>query len=84
MSHNTNIDDSNKRWGRIPDATARSGMGRGYLYKLAAEHPGLFRKLGTSTIVDFQMLDAILEAAPNAKLGLDEKDARAERARIAP
>jgi hypothetical protein len=62
-----------KRWGRIPDAIERSGLGRSYLYKLAAEHPGLFRKHGTATIVDFQILDALLEAAPNAKLGLDEQ-----------
>jgi hypothetical protein len=60
--------DNGKRWGRIPDAIERSGLGRSYLYKLAAEHPGLFRKHGAATIVDFQILDAILEAAPTAKL----------------
>ena len=60
--------DNGKRWGRIPDAIERSGLGRSYLYKLAAEHPGLFRKHGVATIVDFQILDAILEAAPIAKL----------------
>jgi hypothetical protein len=62
------IQPTEKRWGRIPDAIARSGLGRSFLYKLAAEHPGLFRKHGTATVVDFQVLDAILEAAPAAEL----------------
>jgi hypothetical protein len=60
--------DNGKRWGRIPDAIERSGLGRSYLYKLAAEHPGLFRKHGTATVVDFQVLDTILETAPVAQL----------------
>jgi hypothetical protein len=78
-------DNGSKRWGRIPDAMARSGMKRGYLYKLATEHTGLFRKLGTATVVDLWLLDEIMEAAPNAKLGLDEKGAHAgARARVAP
>jgi hypothetical protein len=61
--------DNGKRCGRIPDAMARSGMKRGYLYKLATEHTGLFRKLGTATVVDLGLLEKIMEAAPNAKLG---------------
>ena len=60
--------NNGKRWGRIPHAIERSGLGRSYLYKLAAEHPGLFRKHGTATVVDFQVLDTILEAEPAAEL----------------
>jgi hypothetical protein len=54
-----------KRWGRIPEAMDRSGLGRSSLYKLAAIHPGLFRKQGAATLVDFKILDDILEAAPS-------------------
>jgi hypothetical protein len=57
-----------KRFGRIPEATERSGLSRSSLYKLAATHKGLFKKHGSATIVDFQILDEILEAAPDAQL----------------
>ena len=53
-----------RRWGRIPDAIKHSGLGRSYLYILAANNPGLFCKHGAATVVDIQMLDAILDAAP--------------------
>jgi hypothetical protein len=59
---------SGKRFGRIPEATAHSGLSRSSLYKLAAIHAGLFRKHGSATIVDFQVLNRILEAAPAAEL----------------
>jgi hypothetical protein len=57
-----------RRWGRIPDAVDHSGLSRTSLYKLAAVHEGLFRKHGSATIVDFQILDEILEAAPPAEI----------------
>jgi hypothetical protein len=57
-----------KRWGRISEAVAYSGLSRASLYKLAIEHPGLFKKHGSATIVDFSVIDRILEAAPTAKL----------------
>jgi hypothetical protein len=56
-----------KRWGRIPEAEEFSGFKRGYLYKLAKQHPGLFRKVGAKTVVDLEMLGAILENAPAAE-----------------
>jgi hypothetical protein len=40
------------RFGRIRAAEARSGLRRGFLYKLAAKHPGLFKKAGAATLVD--------------------------------
>jgi hypothetical protein len=55
-------------FGRIPDALRRSGLSRSTLYKLAAEHAGLFRKCGTATVVDFEMLDRVLAQLPFAKL----------------
>jgi hypothetical protein len=57
-----------KRFGRIPEATAFSGLSRSSLYKLAIVHRGLFKKHGSATIVDFQILNEILEAAPAAEL----------------
>jgi hypothetical protein len=57
-----------RRWGRIPQAVAHSGLSRSSLYVLARAHPGLFKKYGDATIVDLPFLDQILEDAPNAKL----------------
>jgi hypothetical protein len=64
----TETANEKRRWGRIPQAVDYSGLSRTSLYKLAGIHRGLFRKHGVATVVDFQMLDAILEAAPTAKL----------------
>jgi hypothetical protein len=64
---------SEPRFGRIPTATQRSGMSRSVLYQLAAKHRGLFKKIGSSTIVDLQMLDRILEKMPPAKIASSKK-----------
>jgi hypothetical protein len=64
------------RFGKIPAACAYSGRSRARLYQLAAQHEGLFRKDGKSTIVDFAMLDRILDGLPVAKI----KDASAATA----
>jgi len=50
------------RFGRIADGPVK----RDALYELAAQHEGLFKKLGNMTIVDFDKLDEILETLPNA------------------
>jgi hypothetical protein len=57
------------RFARINSVTATHPVGRSNLYKLAAEHPGLFRKHGWNTLVDTEMLDRILDALPAARLG---------------
>jgi hypothetical protein len=57
-----------KRWGRISDAEEFAGFKKGFIYKLAKKHPDLLRKVGAATIVDLEMLGAILESAPTAKL----------------
>jgi hypothetical protein len=54
--------------GAIPAAVDYSGLGRTSLYKLAPAHPGLFRKAGAKTLVDFDVLDAILDALPPAEI----------------
>ena len=56
------------RFGRIADAEARSGLCRGMVYKIAAEHPGLFKKAGAATIVDLEFLERILAALPPAEI----------------
>jgi hypothetical protein len=56
------------RFGKIPAAAAYSGLGRTRLYEIAAENPGLFRKSGKSTLVDFEYLDQVLNRLPAAAI----------------
>ena len=56
------------RFGRIPDGIRRSGLRRGKLYELAAQHKGLFLKADAATIVDLQKLDQVLADLPPAEL----------------
>jgi hypothetical protein len=57
-----------KRFGTIPQAVDYSARSRSRLYQLAAKHEGLFRKDGKSTIVDFAILDRILDSLPVARI----------------
>jgi hypothetical protein len=66
------VDLETLRFGRIPDAERRSGLKRSYLYKLAGKNPGLFKKAGAATIVDFVILDQILAALPAADVKATE------------
>ena len=54
------------RFGRIPAAVAYSGISKSSLYELRAQTPKLFRKNGTATLVDFDVLDELLDALPIA------------------
>jgi hypothetical protein len=56
------------RFGNIARAVAYSGRSRSRLYQLAAKHEGLFRKDQKSTLVDFAILDQILDKLPVAKI----------------
>ena len=56
------------RMGKIPAAVNYSGRSRARLYEWATEYPGLFRKDGKSTLVDFDLLDTILGALPVAEI----------------
>jgi hypothetical protein len=56
------------RFGRIPDALAYSGVGRTKLYEIAGSNPGLFKKSGASTLVDFDFLDQLLDGLPAAAI----------------
>jgi hypothetical protein len=57
----TIADPGRPRFGKIPAAVKYSGRSRGRLYQLASQHPGLFKKDGASTLVDFAVLDKILD-----------------------
>jgi hypothetical protein len=58
------------RFGNISRAVDYSARSRATLYIWAAKHPGLFRKSGRSTIVDFAILDGILDTLPVAQIKL--------------
>jgi hypothetical protein len=59
---------SRRRFGKLPDATEYSALSRATLYELAPKYPGLFKKNGAATIIDFDILDAILDELPIAKI----------------
>ena len=58
------------RLGKIPTAVAYSGRSRTRLYELADEYKGLFKKDGASTLVDFDILDQILDQLPHAVINV--------------
>jgi hypothetical protein len=59
---------SRRRFGKLPAATEYSALSRATLYELAPKHPGLFKKNGAATIVDFDILDTILDELPIARI----------------
>jgi hypothetical protein len=63
-----------RRWGRVSHASDYCGLSRTSLYTLATKHKDLFRKFGSATIVDFDVLDRILEATPTADVNVGERD----------
>jgi hypothetical protein len=67
---------SRPRFGRIKDAVKYSGRSRGRLYLIATEHRELFRKDGSSTLVDFDVLDRILDALPVANVQIGSRGHR--------
>jgi len=63
-------DSARPRMGRIPKAIEYSGISRSGLYELAPKWPGLLRKNGMSTLVDFDVLDLVLDQLPRAEIKL--------------
>ncbi len=57
------------RFGKMPAATTYSGRSRSRIYEWAAENPDLIRKDGVSSLIDFDVLDRILDALPLAEIG---------------
>jgi hypothetical protein len=56
------------RFGKMPTAVAYSGRSKSRIYEWAHQHPGLIRKDGASALVDFDLLDRILDALPIAEI----------------
>jgi hypothetical protein len=54
--------------GRIKTARDFYGVSRSWLYREAAKHPGLMRKCGRSTLVDFTVLREIIAGLPVARI----------------
>jgi hypothetical protein len=59
---------SRPKFGKIPAAIEYSGVRRTKLYQLAGANPGLFKKSGKSTLVDFELLDQVLNRLPAASI----------------
>jgi hypothetical protein len=68
-----NVVDIRPRFGRIATAETYAGIGRSKLYEMAARTPGLFRKNDRATIVDFDVLDDVLDALPYAEVKAPHK-----------
>jgi hypothetical protein len=64
------------RTGKIRAAVQYSGIGRSSLYELAPQHEGLFLKFGDSTLVNFEVLDRIIDGLPPAKIKTPPKRKR--------
>src|SRR5262252_8476084 len=54
------------RSGSIKQACSRYGIGRSSLYQKAACTPGLFKKWGTKTLVDYEIMDRVFSELPLA------------------
>jgi len=57
-----------KRLGTIEQAVEYSSLSRSRLYELAHVEPALFRKNGRRSLVDYRVLDRLLDALPTADL----------------
>jgi hypothetical protein len=68
------------RFGKMPAAVAYSGVSRSRLYEWAHRYSSLIRKNGVSTLIDFDLLDQILDTLPLA----DIKAQRGTTEEIAP
>ena len=56
------------RFGQIRKAVEYGGVSRSVLYLWAARRPDLFRKNGVATLVDFDVLDSMLNELPLAEI----------------
>jgi hypothetical protein len=70
---------AHRRFGRIPVATAESGLSRSALYGLATKHKGLFKKAGSATIVDLNMLADIIAELPGINISASKSDPEAQK-----
>jgi hypothetical protein len=52
----------------IDEATDYCGLSRSVLYELAPQWDGLFKKFGRRTLVDYAVLDRVLDTLPSARI----------------
>lgn len=71
------LDIQRPRFGRIREAVRYSAVSRARLYEWAQKRPELFRKNGKACLIDFNVLDQILDALPMAKLKAPPSDTAA-------
>jgi hypothetical protein len=64
------------RSGSVKQACSRYGVGRSSLYARAAHTPGLFRKWGVKTLVDYAVMDRVFSELPPAEIKLPPKKTR--------
>jgi hypothetical protein len=67
--------DSAPRYGSINQAVATFGLGRSSLYVLASKHPTLLRKFGSKSLVDYGVLQGLIDGLPT---GVGRKRIRKE------
>jgi hypothetical protein len=67
-SDNVTSQRSRPRFGKIGTALEYSGFGRTKLYQIAGSCPGLLKKFGRRTLVDFEQLDRLLDQLPAAAI----------------
>ena len=56
------------RFGRVNEAMAYAAISRSRLYEWGRKQPKLFRKNGSRSLIDFDLLDMILDDLPVAEL----------------
>lgn len=62
------VPDINQIFGSMRDARRVYGISKSSLYRLAATHPELLRKMGRSTIVDLKLLREVIALMPQAEI----------------
>ena len=68
VEHNPTSQKLRPRFGSIPAALAYAGVSRSRLYEWGRLRPALLRKNGRASLVDFGVLDELLDALPLADL----------------
>ena len=56
------------RFGRVHEALTYAAVSRSRLYEWGRQNPKLFRKNGSRSLIDFDLLDTILDELPVAHL----------------
>jgi hypothetical protein len=60
------------RFGKVATALSYAEVSRSRLYEWGRKQPKLFRKNGSASMIDFDVLDAILDELPVANLKTDD------------